>query len=74
MANARQDLNIQDEFLSQLCRQRTPVTLYLTTGDKLSGQLKSFDKYAIILESETHEQLVFKHAIATIIASHAPPA
>ena len=73
MANARQPENIQDAFLNQLRRERTLVTLCLTSGAKLTGRIKQFDKYAIILESENHEQLVFKHAIATLLRGEPPP-
>ncbi|MBI2957030.1 MAG: RNA chaperone Hfq [Acidobacteria bacterium] len=61
--------NIQDSFLNQLRRERTPVFIFLVSGVKLSGRIRSFDKYSLVLESEGHEQLVFKHAIATVVTS-----
>lgn len=62
----RESQNIQDAFLNQLRRERTRVTIYRSSGARLSGHSKSFDKYAPALESEQREQLIFKHAIATM--------
>lgn len=47
-------------------RERESVTVYLMNGAKLSGRIKSFDKYSVLLESGALEQLIFKHAISTI--------
>ncbi len=69
--------NIQDSFLNGLRRDRVPVSVFLTSGVKLSGRIKSFDKFSLLLESEGQEQLVFKHAIATVLAAKgggSPPA
>lgn len=60
--------NIQDNFLHQLRRERTPVAILLTNGTQLSGRIKNFDKYSLVLESLGQEQLLFKHAIATVAA------
>ena len=61
--------NIQDAFLNTARRERSTVTIYLMHGAKLSGRIKSFDKFSVLLESGSQEQLIFKHAISTI--SHA---
>ena len=61
--------NIQDAFLNTIRREKTTVTVYLLTGAKLLGKVKSFDKFSVLLESGSQEQLIFKHAISTI--SHA---
>ena len=58
--------NIQDGFLNLARREKTTVTIYLVNGAKLLGRIKSFDKFSLILESGTQEQLIFKHAISTI--------
>ena len=58
--------NIQDAFLNTVRRERTSVTLYLLNGAKLLGRIRSFDKFSVLLESGTQEQLIFKHAISTI--------
>ncbi len=61
--------NIQDAFLNTVRRERSTVTIYLMHGAKLSGRIKSFDKFSMLLESGSQELLIFKHAISTI--SHA---
>jgi len=61
--------NIQDAFLNHVRKERLAITLLLMGGAKLSGRIKSFDKYAVVLESNGQEQLIFKHAIATVAAS-----
>ncbi|MFL6230093.1 MAG: RNA chaperone Hfq [Pyrinomonadaceae bacterium] len=58
--------NIQDAFLNTARRERSNVTVYLVSGTKLQGRIKSFDKFSVLLESGAHEQLIFKHAISTI--------
>ncbi len=59
--------NIQDGFLNSARKERAVVTLYLTSGVKLSGRIRSFDRYSVILESNSQEQLIFKHAISTVV-------
>ena len=59
--------NIQDGFLNALRRDKAVVTVYLVSGVKLSGRIRSFDKFALILESNGQEQLIFKHAISTVM-------
>lgn len=61
--------NIQDAFLNTVRREKSLVTIYLLHGAKLTGRIKSFDKFSVLLESGAQEQLIFKHAISTI--SHA---
>lgn len=61
--------NIQDAFLNTVRREKDAVTLYLMNGAKLTGRIKSFDKFSVLLETGAQEQLIFKHAISTI--SHA---
>ena len=58
--------NIQDAFLNTARRERSTVTIYLMHGAKLTGRIKSFDKFSVLLESGSQEQLIFKHAISTI--------
>ncbi|HEV2764120.1 MAG TPA: RNA chaperone Hfq [Pyrinomonadaceae bacterium] len=59
--------NIQDAFLNTARREKNTVTIYLMNGAKLSGRIKSFDKFSVLLESGSQEQLIFKHAISTIL-------
>jgi host factor-I protein len=65
--------NIQDVFLNSLRRDRTTVTVFLMGGVKLTGKIRSFDKYALVLETNSQEQLVFKHAISTVVVARATP-
>jgi host factor-I protein len=68
--------NIQDGFLNTVRKEKLVVTVYLLSGVKLTGRIRSFDKYSLILESNNQEQLVFKHAVATVVlprAGSAPP-
>lgn len=58
--------NIQDAFLNLARRERSTVTIYLVNGAKLLGRIKSFDKFSVMLEAASQEQLIFKHAISTI--------
>ena len=61
--------NIQDSFLNHVRKERIPVTIFLMGGAKLSGKIQSFDKYALVLESNNQEQLIFKHAISSVMIS-----
>ena len=58
--------NIQDAFLNTVRREKTTVTVYLVNGAKLLGKIRSFDRFSVLLEAGSHEQLIFKHAISTI--------
>jgi len=76
--------NIQDSFLNTARKDKTQITIYLLSGVKLSGRIRSFDKYSVVLETNNQEQLIFKHAISTVVMSkgghhtdnrpHQPPA
>ena len=61
--------NIQEAFLNNARKDKTFLTIYLMSGVKLSGRIKSFDKYSLILESNSQEQLIFKHAISTVVSN-----
>jgi host factor-I protein len=61
--------NIQEAFLNNARKDKTFLTIYLMSGVKLSGRIKSFDKYSLILESNSQEQLIFKHAISTVVVA-----
>ena len=63
--------NIQDTFLNTARKERTNVTIYLLSGVKLTGRIRSFDKYSVVLESNNQEQLIFKHAISTVAMGRA---
>lgn len=61
--------NIQDIFLNTARKDKVHVTIYLMSGVKLSGRIRSFDKYSLILENNNQEQLIFKHAISTVVTA-----
>ena len=57
---------LQDPFLNTLRKERIPVSIYLANGIKLQGQVESFDQFVILLKNSVN-QLVYKHAISTIV-------
>ena len=59
--------NIQDSFLNTARKERVSITIYLLSGVKLTGRIRSFDKYSVVLEANGQEQLIFKHAISTVV-------
>jgi host factor-I protein len=59
--------NIQDSFLNTARKEKTIITIYLLSGVKLTGRIRSFDKYSVVLETGNQEQLIFKHAISTVV-------
>ncbi len=63
--------NIQDTFLNTVRKDKSPITIYLVSGVKLTGRIRSFDKYSVLLENNNQEQLIFKHAISTVVSGRA---
>ena len=61
--------NIQDSFLNTARKEKMQITIYLLSGVKLAGRIRSFDKYSVVLETNNQEQLIFKHAISTVVMS-----
>ncbi len=64
-------LNLQDNFLNSSRRDRIPVTIYLTNGFQFKGTVIGFDSFTVILDCEGKQNLVYKHAISTIVPSKA---
>jgi len=64
--------NIQDSFLNTARKDKCVITIYLLSGVKLTGRIRSFDKYSVVLETNNQEQLIFKHAISTVVMARAP--
>ncbi|MCV2503681.1 MAG: RNA chaperone Hfq [Neisseriaceae bacterium] len=62
---------LQDPFLNALRREHVPVSIYLINGIKLQGQVESFDQYVVLLRNSTVTQMVYKHAISTIVPARA---
>jgi host factor-I protein len=61
--------NIQDSFLNTARKDKAVITIYLLSGVKLTGRIRSFDKYSVVLDTNNQEQLIFKHAISTVVMS-----
>lgn len=61
----KQSINIQDQFLNQLRRDGTFVTVFLLNGFQLRGLVKGFDNFTVLLETDGKQQLIYKHAIST---------
>ena len=76
MDSSKPAQNIQDSFLNTARKERSSITIYLLSGVKLTGRIRSFDKYSVVLEANGQEQLIFKHAISTVVmgrpAAHGP--
>ena len=62
--------NLQDPFLNVLRKERVPVSIFLVNGIKLQGQIESFDQFVVLLKN-TVSQMVYKHAISTVVPSGA---
>jgi len=60
------NINIQDGFLFQSLKDARPVAVELVTGKRIEGRIRRFDRFAVVIETDGHESLVYKHAIATI--------
>lgn len=60
-------VNLQDVFLNSVRKEKVPVTLYLTNGFQVKGNIKGFDNFVIIVEGDGKQQIIYKHAISTII-------
>jgi host factor-I protein len=67
MESSKPAQNIQDSFLNTARKERLTITIYLLSGVKLTGRIRSFDKYSVVLEANGQEQLIFKHAISTVV-------
>ena len=61
--------NVQDVFLNYIRKNKTPVTVFLVNGVKLQGIVTWFDNFSVLLRRDGHSQLVYKHAISTVMPS-----
>ena len=59
--------NVQDVFLNNIRKNKTPVTIFLVNGVKLQGIVTWFDNFSVLLRRDAHSQLVYKHAISTVM-------
>ncbi len=66
---AEKSQNVQDVFLNHIRKNKTPVTIFLVNGVKLQGVITWFDNFCILLRRDAHSQLVYKHAVSTVMPS-----
>lgn len=64
-------INLQDTFLNQLRKEGQSITLFLVNGFQLRGLVKGFDNFTVVIESDGKQQMVYKHAISTIVPAKA---
>lgn len=69
MAADKAQQNLQDTFLNQVRKQKTPLTIFLVNGVKLQGVITWFDNFCVLLRRDGLSQLVYKHAISTVMPS-----
>lgn len=60
-------INLQDAFLNKVRREKITITIYLNNGYKLTGTVLGFDNYVVFIQTEKGQQLVYKHAITSIL-------
>ncbi|WGF90657.1 RNA chaperone Hfq [Marinivivus vitaminiproducens] len=68
---ADKNQNLQDLFLNHIRKNKIPVTIFLINGVKLQGVVSSFDNFCLLLRRDGHVQLVYKHAVSTVMPSQA---
>lgn len=61
--------NVQDDFLNNICQNKISVTVFLVNGVKLQGLITWFDSFSLLLRRDGHTQLIYKHAVSTIMPS-----
>ncbi len=64
---AEKSQNVQDVFLNHIRKNKVPVTIFLVNGVKLQGIITWFDNFSVLLRRDAHSQLVYKHAISTVM-------
>ena len=65
--------NHQDIFLNYARKERVPVTMFLINGFQIKGNVKGFDSFTVVMDSEGRQQLIYKHAISTIVPARPIP-
>ncbi len=63
-------INLQDVFLNQVRKDKTAITVFLLSGFQIKGIVTGFDNFTVVIDSDGKQQLIYKHAISTIIPSH----
>lgn len=67
---SKSSINLQDQFLNHLRKERTPVTIHILNGSKITGIIKGFDNFSILLKGE-NQHLIYKHSVALIVPKKA---
>jgi len=67
---SKTSVNLQDQFLNHLRKEKTPVTIYILNGSKITGIIKGFDNFSILLKGE-NQHLIYKHSVALIVPKKA---
>ena len=67
MLPIERNANVQDEFIEELRRKNATVTVFLTRGNRITGKILNHDKYTVLLEVDGEQNLIYKHAISTIV-------
>lgn len=62
--------NLQDLYLSRALRAQEPVTMFLMNGFQMRGRITGFDPFVVVLDSDGKQQVIYKHAISTVVAAH----
>ena len=61
---------LQDLFLARASRAREPVTMFLMNGFQMRGRITGFDAFVVVLDTDGKQQVIYKHAISTVVANH----
>lgn len=68
--NMNKQINLQDVFLNHVRKEKVEVTVFLTNGYQIKGYVRGFDNFILFLDSDGKQQMIYKHAISTMIPSH----
>ena len=66
----KQTVNFQDSFLAQARKERIPLVVFLMNGFQMRGVLTGFDNFVILLQTDNKQQMIYKHAVSTIVPEH----
>ncbi|MBO8167653.1 MAG: RNA chaperone Hfq [Thermoanaerobacteraceae bacterium] len=64
---SKSQINLQDTFLNQVRKENIPVTVFLVNGFQIKGNVKGFDNFTVVLDTDGKQQMIYKHAISTIV-------
>lgn len=70
MVSMSKSSSLQDLYLSRALRSQEPVTMFLMNGFQMRGRITGFDPFVVVLDSDGKQQVIYKHAISTVVAAH----